>query len=1003
MRANTATLGRFIDLYLNTMFPREVGKFYPALPYVTLCILDYGRMASDAIDAGWIAQREFSFFVPLAWYRRDGRRWVFNDWVWLAPFLYVDNEFSLQMGREVYGWEKVHARATPLLDEWLTSTPQVGASVLNVSSHVWPATYESRRQELRQILTIRRKASPSILQVPPNPRQAWNPLAAGSNAVVAGASLAMATLEGVVRWPLAGFQAPAGMKNDLEQLRLLLTHGWDFLRGTPYVDIVSLKQLRAPSRPELASYQAIIRSRMETIEVNRMGALGEDFLLTGDASGGFRLSLHSYPSLQIVETLGIETEQSYDAGDHRVHWVEPIAPFWLDMHLRYNRGIPLAWRTRSGEGGPKHRYGARGREVRSAGVGSARRGRRVPQASAGDPRTFQEASGESPRFAAPTEPPRYNSTLERSDPTPLGPFRFPSSTVRVLPLLADRLKLFKFVAAYSAAPWSTDSLLEDLFSDDPARGTAGKDWDDLVDEFGSQHKVALQEFGCFEPMGDYVYLCIFNHDSVHSEQNDVGAWAKTSVEFAIPVRFYREDESGAEGQDSDSPFRSVGLLTPYVFTDSSLSARTRRELFGLMVQQATIKSGETGWLEKYSPDLERQTLMILESYLAAGPGQKNTSHRLLEISSGSPMAATDTARWRVVARDWFRKLSFATAYKLNTAAGGAEEAKRFERARSLAVDLLVGEEALNFFALRQLRAAEDPTKACFQSMSRFERRLLEVKEIEEIEEPLHVEIERFANLPIAESLGLVPKAYGGGGSGSSQIFQPVRPFRMKVHLTEKPCGDVHWASRGVSSSSGARRRWTGFFRPSEAPYAKVKDMSLKTRMGVGQWIDDKPQAPLRQDLHRARREYPQDSPKDKMSIAEAQDAVASVDPQLVLENILSREWLKWRDPRWKRGLQKPDFCIPHHTIGSPEIRRDLGMEDPSGWSTLKPEQCRDLPFSICIPEDGRSFDLVPWSAAGTGNQEGCAGQEERSPPSGEQAAENQEETTGEAHRDAPRD
>ena len=65
LRANIARLSYFIDQYLNLAMPAEIVRFRPALPFVYLMAMNYGRMAVTARNMGWVSQNEVAFVVPL--------------------------------------------------------------------------------------------------------------------------------------------------------------------------------------------------------------------------------------------------------------------------------------------------------------------------------------------------------------------------------------------------------------------------------------------------------------------------------------------------------------------------------------------------------------------------------------------------------------------------------------------------------------------------------------------------------------------------------------------------------------------------------------------------------------------------------------------------------------------------------------------------------------------------------------------------------------------------
>src|SRR5690242_10833883 len=90
LRARLSTVQGFVDRYLNIV-PDDVAYFRAFLPYVYLMLINYGPMSSTAANLGWISQREIAFSIPLEMYRRENGKYVFKDWAYNSPFIFVDN------------------------------------------------------------------------------------------------------------------------------------------------------------------------------------------------------------------------------------------------------------------------------------------------------------------------------------------------------------------------------------------------------------------------------------------------------------------------------------------------------------------------------------------------------------------------------------------------------------------------------------------------------------------------------------------------------------------------------------------------------------------------------------------------------------------------------------------------------------------------------------------------------------------------------------------------
>src|SRR6478735_2006468 len=156
LRANRNTVQGFVDNYVNIL-PGEIGHFRPCSPYIMLMMLDYGSLALEATNLGWFSQHEIMFCIPTEWYRIEKGKWVFYDWAMLTPFIFVDDDLSLNMGRTVAGWPKTLASMTPSLSTWMKD-PLSPVSEATASALVFPELYAGKKQEERVFLEIERAA-----------------------------------------------------------------------------------------------------------------------------------------------------------------------------------------------------------------------------------------------------------------------------------------------------------------------------------------------------------------------------------------------------------------------------------------------------------------------------------------------------------------------------------------------------------------------------------------------------------------------------------------------------------------------------------------------------------------------------------------------------------------------------------------------------------------------------------------------------------------------------
>ena len=124
LRADLSRLQDFCETYLNFSRYKEDRaplQFRAFAPWVLLEISDYGSIALLKQNVGWFAQHELIFAIPLEMYRRDENtdKLKFVDYVMAYPFTFVDNPVSISNGREVYGWPKVRVQFAPLAPTFL--------------------------------------------------------------------------------------------------------------------------------------------------------------------------------------------------------------------------------------------------------------------------------------------------------------------------------------------------------------------------------------------------------------------------------------------------------------------------------------------------------------------------------------------------------------------------------------------------------------------------------------------------------------------------------------------------------------------------------------------------------------------------------------------------------------------------------------------------------------------------------------------------------------------
>src|SRR5439155_18244439 len=148
--------------------------------------VNYGKMSVEAANLGWIAQHEFCFSIPMEWYRvEDSGEWVFQDWAYVSPFIWVDNELSLTTGREVFGWPKTMAVLGAGTGTWMENPrarPRLASLCMEVGR-------DGERREVRPFLEIDVAPPPSPTQVPADLDGPFTPWTVMTNTVTTSLSL----------------------------------------------------------------------------------------------------------------------------------------------------------------------------------------------------------------------------------------------------------------------------------------------------------------------------------------------------------------------------------------------------------------------------------------------------------------------------------------------------------------------------------------------------------------------------------------------------------------------------------------------------------------------------------------------------------------------------------------------------------------------------------------------------------------------------------------------
>ncbi|MEP6733534.1 MAG: hypothetical protein ABJE10_23010 [bacterium] len=837
LRANLNSVQGFVNNYVNVV-PEEVGHFRAFSPYLLLMMLDYGSLALEATNLGWFSQHEIMFCVPVEWYRIVKGKWVFHDWAMLTPFIFVDDDLSLNMGRTVAGWPKTYAKMTPTMSAWMRD-PIAPVNEATASAMVFSELYAGKKQEERVFLEIDRDAPIANMRVPFNTNSPIAPWMVASNMAKSAADFGRDSLGWMNGLGLMPLHQGSSASNYGSMLRNMAT-AVNPMRPNMTSNILNCKQFRASEDPSRYCYQALTMGAMKFTKFNGIGLLGEQAVMAGDLSGGYSVKLHEWPSLPITRLLGLEVEKRWKGDGVNVAQLRPVMPYWYDCNMDYQTGYNVAWRTRDG-------------------IWRDRDGHRHLPSMIGN-------------AVAPDEL-LYNSALGPSSKPVAGPFRFAGTTIRVLPLLATRATVEKYLEEYLNEPLASAKERFTLWCpDDPSE------------------------------MHAHVYLTATSFGDVTSGTNNVGDWADREMAFLIPVK--REREVGKDKWE----LVGVGLVPAYTYVDNVTAAISGSEVLGIPTTGARFGEAESSWMSEEGPAPgAAQTLLLVDAEIlpAVGEGERTQKRRIVEIMQGTPVEATDPVAWRVTGDRWSAILRQELDRKYATKDRFPEE---LQHARAMGLALLGNRVPISMFTMKQFRDNADPDFACYQSIVRIQRTLMEVLDFREIEQPLVIRMHDFPTQPIVAQLGLIGKPIRDDGVGVAYALQPIRPFWIRVAKEEdlgQPlvyrAGTPSWSRAGMNPSSYFDDYATTTLRSSTGVIQDQGDpRRLETTVDDGQTGTGG-----KNDL-------------EVISLGEARSAVERIDPQMVIESILSREWGNWDDnARWREGRRELETLYASAVAGVP--------------------------------------------------------------------------------------
>lgn len=863
IRANLDVLQQLCDSYLNIV-PAEAGRFRVPFPYVNLVVLDYGEMG-DAMRAGWFSQVEVYFGLTVEWYKQVRGQWVFHDWGVITPYIFVNDDVSVPIGRMVYGFPKVLASVELNPSQWLQN-PLAPTTLARISTTVFPRAYAGGKLEQRVFLEVQR-ASMSNVRVPIDTSTPNMPWTMASNLASAWGGLGRDAMWLAQAMRISSVN-PLVNPNILPQMlaRLMPALRPD---GSGYIlNSLNVKQFRRAEDPTRLCYRALTNGCLKTTGFNRAGLLGEQNILLGDLSGGYSIQLYEHSSLPIAQTFGLEVQRSWSAEGVQVAEFRPVMPFWVDVDLKYDRGTNVAWQTTDG--------------------------------------VWKDETGKA--FHVPFEPkqdPEYENPVATTIEAISGPFQFTGTAIRVIPLLAERATLQNFVEEFV-----NDALKGPFLTED------GKTSEyDLRFEVWARGEQAVNTGPAFGGDLAYVYLTASSYSGVISGSDNVGDWAKYELSFMVPVKWQRRKSS----ENGKWETVGVGLVPAFTLADNCITAFSRLEIQGIVAGTAQFVRPQSVWLGEEGRTDPKQTLLRVDMELlpALGQGQKASFQPAIEISKDDPEIglgpAPDTPwRW---AEDIRHELGMKKAAK-------QEHFVQLKIARALSLELLGNQTPFSIYALKQIRDVTDPNRTCYQSLVRVPRVLREVFDLEEIEETLAIRFYGYPSFDVVKTLGLKAARLEDRTAGIAYTMQGLRPFFMRATVDEPLAppdlrkdpalqteqGKAHQPTPQRLLSRAGAEPWTIHKAAFEtmltgegnAPKITVdmKAETLQDQMDPSRTEETMLQA-------RQRWEAGTQPPWNIITPDKALAAVEIIDPQTVIESILSREWSNTSpQARWRKGREK---------------------------------------------------------------------------------------------------
>jgi len=356
LAADPLVLQELIDTTLNF---QEGYYFKVTTPFVYMQLISYGEMFDDSWSRLHTSQRELLFMVPIDWFKRvDNPEEKDKDHLELingsyferdeegrgsvTPFIYVDNDLSVLVGRERFGWPKNLMSVIQTDAGWVDKmSPQnklVGINVRSLKNY-----YVGEQAQENTLLEIWRSPGTMVTL-------SKSMIAAQFEERLGDLKHLVDTQFWLGRYLLDVWQKFKGTGDvpilRLEEYLASITENMQRYMG----NCIGVKEFRDVDNPELMSYLAIACSHARVTEVMGVGLLGslENVLTT--ISGGYSIRVNTLESYPLVEKLGLRVERivTDDQGDPIQAVLAPVMPFWLKANVEYYAGNDVFYESAHG-------------------------------------------------------------------------------------------------------------------------------------------------------------------------------------------------------------------------------------------------------------------------------------------------------------------------------------------------------------------------------------------------------------------------------------------------------------------------------------------------------------------------------------------------------------------------------------------------------------------------------------------------------------------------------